>query len=460
MPYNFSYNPGVQDVSGQLLGQGIAQAGQGIAKGIDQYQRQQEENKKLAAQAKALEQLLPTYAQAAGIDPAEIDKLLAPSADESPRARAVRLSTSMEGFIETAKAKQQASENQARAAQAQLAQQEAARIQQQMGQQQRNQAAMNAALNGGITAPDLDRVIKDLPAGNRFQGLPAFQPNAGDIDQILGRYTQAGGQIDPSVAELFTRMDATQARREAARAGDGSDVIQKYTAEGVPYLMSKSRGVFQFAPESGAQKVASYVAEQEAKSKVDESSKLLSDLSDSAETARQKVATIDRISSLYSEGAKSGFGQPLLTQAAAMLQRAGFAQDGLANQQQLEKELNNMVLTTGRELMKGAGSVSNYERQLIGNASANINLTPQSNLQILNVIKRIGERSILLDQKRSELEQEGKSRVEIANELRRMREAMPVGADVLAPLSVTGAPGGANGPARVRRYDPKTGTLK
>lgn len=459
MPYNFSYNPGVQDVSGQLLGQGISQAGQGIAKGVDQYQRQQEENKKLAAQAKALEQLLPTYGQAAGIDPAEIDKLLAPSADESVRSRAVRLSTTMEGMIETAKAKQQASENQARAAQAQLAQQESARMQQQMAQQQRNQAAMSAALNGGITAPDIDKVIQDLPAGNRFQGLPTFQPNAADIDQLLGRYTQAGGQIDPSVAELFTRMDATQARREA-RGVDGNDVVQKYTAEGVPYLLSKSRGVFQFAPESSDQKVRGYIAEQEAKSKIDESSKLLSEVSDSAEIARQKVATIDRISALYSEGAKTGFGQPVLNQASAILQRAGYAQDGLANQQQLDKELNNMVLTTGRELMKGAGSVSNYERQLIGNASANSNLTPQANLQILNVIKRIGERSVMLDQKRSELEEAGKSRVEIANELRRLRDAMPVGADVLAPLSVTGAAGGANGPARIRRYDPKTGTLK
>lgn len=218
MPYNFSYNPGVQDVSGQLLGQGISQAGQGIASGVKDFQKEQDTTKLLGAQSKAFETIIPIYAQAIGMAPDEVKQTLAQNPEESIRQRAARLATFHEGMIETAKAKQQVSENQARAAQAQLAQQESARMQQQMAQQQRNQSAMNAALNGGITAPDLDRVIKELPAGNRFQGLPAFQPNAADIDAMLGRYTQAGGQIDPSVAELFTRMDATQARREAAKA--------------------------------------------------------------------------------------------------------------------------------------------------------------------------------------------------------------------------------------------------
>jgi len=45
------YNPGTQDISGQLLGQGIAQFGQGVASGIEQYGARKEKEQNIIAEA-------------------------------------------------------------------------------------------------------------------------------------------------------------------------------------------------------------------------------------------------------------------------------------------------------------------------------------------------------------------------------------------------------------------------
>ena len=93
------YNPGVQDMSGQILAQGISQFAQGVGGGIAAAGKRYDENKVLSGQVKALETLLPLYAQHTGATPEEIEKFLAPSPDESARQRAARLSQTVEGII-------------------------------------------------------------------------------------------------------------------------------------------------------------------------------------------------------------------------------------------------------------------------------------------------------------------------------------------------------------------------
>jgi hypothetical protein len=93
------YNPGVQDMRGQIWSQGIGQFAHGIARGVEEHGRRQEENKALTSQAKALETLLPLYAQKAGVNPEEIEQFLSPSPDESPRGRVARLSSAIEGIV-------------------------------------------------------------------------------------------------------------------------------------------------------------------------------------------------------------------------------------------------------------------------------------------------------------------------------------------------------------------------
>ena len=48
------YNPGVQDISGQLYGQGIAALGQGVGNAITQYYKDKENTKLLDTSANSL----------------------------------------------------------------------------------------------------------------------------------------------------------------------------------------------------------------------------------------------------------------------------------------------------------------------------------------------------------------------------------------------------------------------
>lgn len=181
-------------------------------------------------------------------------------------------------------------------------------------------------------------------------------------------------------------------------------------------------------PEQQA-KAASLI--EQAKSQAEDSQKFLTDVADNAENARVRASSIKRINNLYDAGATTGFGQPQLTAIQAALNRVGLAKGGLGNQQQLNKELSNLVMETGRDLMKGGGAVSNYERSLIQDATANPSLDPQANKQILKVMAAIADRAVIIDKKRQQLDEQGVPPVEIARELRKLRDSIPVGLESL-----------------------------
>lgn len=200
-------------------------------------------------------------------------------------------------------------------------------------------------------------------------------------------------------------------------------------------IFSPSTGGFSVLPQTPEQVAAVESAKSDADITAKNSANFLSDITSTAEDSRHTMGTVDRVIDLYGKGATSGFGQPLLTQSKAALNRFGLATNGLENQQQFENELNNLVLERGKAMMKGGGAVSNYERTMVERASANPNLTPQANMQILGVIKNIGQRNVQLDQLRSQLEDQGLSNVEIAKRLRKARDSMPINVDGLIGLS-------------------------
>jgi hypothetical protein len=170
---------------------------------------------------------------------------------------------------------------------------------------------------------------------------------------------------------------------------------------------------------------------KDAELKATDASRLLGEIGDAAESSRVAAGSLKRISDLYGQGATTGFGQPVLSAAQAALSRMTGKNVKLATQQQLEKELNNLVMEQGRALMKGGGAVSNYERELIAKSTANPSLDPQANLAILGVMQRVNERNVALDRRRIELDEQGKTGPEIARELRKLRDSMSVGVDAI-----------------------------
>lgn len=180
------------------------------------------------------------------------------------------------------------------------------------------------------------------------------------------------------------------------------------------------------------------MATEEAKKTVEDAHKLLGEVGDAAETSRVQSGAISRITDLYNKGATSGFGQPLLTQAAAAISRLTGKEVNIANQQQLEKEMGNLMLETSRSLMKGGGSVSNFERELVLKATANPSLTPQANMQILGVLNQIAQRNLSLEKERIRLDDLGVPPAQIAKEIRRMRDSSPINMDSLHALVAPG----------------------
>jgi hypothetical protein len=292
---------------------------------------------------------------------------------------------------------------------AQQAQVEALKRQNAMAAQaQAQDAADNAALNTAF-------------GGEPEKFLETYTKNKGSIAGLK----KLGFDVDRMLYPKPTTFDIERVRSTDTSGNPIEISIDKHTGKEI------ARGPVQRAvlsPEEEGRKAGLI---EEAKSKAEGATKFLSDLSDSAEDARQTSATVERIVSLYKEGAQTGFAQPTLTKIRSALARFGGGKEEIANQQQLEKELNNLVLERGRVLMKGGGSVSNYEREAVEKASANANLTPESNLQILGVLQAIGKRNLILEKKRLELEDDGLTSVEISKKLRTLRDSLPINVEAL-----------------------------
>lgn len=180
-------------------------------------------------------------------------------------------------------------------------------------------------------------------------------------------------------------------------------------------------------------------AEAEAKAGVEDAHKQLGEVGKNAEQARVQVAQIGRIQDLYANGATSGFGQDTLTKSAAALSRITGKDYNIGNQQQLEKELGKFVLDQASAL-SGQGQISDSERTAIQEAAANKTLSPQANMQILGVFKQIADRNIAMERERIRLDDAGVPPVQVAKEIRRLRDSMPINTENLgkaaAPVTV------------------------
>lgn len=394
------YAPGVVNNSGQILAQGISGAVDDISNGYKTFQQ----NNLLAQQAMAkfsgIAQANPDMVAYLAHDQANPElgsiygKLTKGGAVGFKDAAA--LATFADSFVGAKQKKQEQDYNQARMDELAQAQNQR-RVQ--AVQAQKDDAAFQGAMAGDKT----NILPSYLKAGGSISGLK----NLGfDVDKMLA--PNGGDKPQPQLVNL------PGGTRVAFSPGTGAISVLPQTPE-----------------ELGRAKAAETEATEGAKSAVAN----LSEITDAAESARHTIGSIDRIVQLYQGGAQSGFGQSTLTQARAALSRFGLAKDGIANQQQLEQELGNLVLQQTKETAKGQGSMSNYERELFQKAAANKTNAMESNLQILGVLRNVKDRSVKLDDLRTKLEDEGKSSVEISHALRKAMASMPVGIDNLIPMA-------------------------
>jgi len=243
----------------------------------------------------------------------------------------------------------------------------------------------------------------------------AFQKaTSGPKEKLIENFFAYGGSVE-GAKRLGFDVD-----KYLGASGVGS--MEPYIVDlgnGVKAIYSPKTGGFSPLPQTPEQIAAAESAKADAANTSLSSVKELDALSSASDLAQDNLRTLSRIEGLYSQpGVSTGWAQPAITEARAILDRFGVKTEGLANQQQLEKELNNLVLDRGKEFMKGGGSVSNFERQLISNALANPSLTKEANLAILQVMKLASQRQVALEDLRTQLEQKGMSPTEIAKSLR------------------------------------------
>jgi len=136
------YNPGVQDISGQLYAQGMERGQQYLNKGINQFFKTQEEETAFEAKNKAMLAMITANKEQFGLkDDESLKQFLKGSTFESQRDKYARMGTLVETNVMMANQKRAAanaqSENAQRAAQTRLLEINAAAHQQNMAAQEK-----------------------------------------------------------------------------------------------------------------------------------------------------------------------------------------------------------------------------------------------------------------------------------------------------------------------------------
>ena len=226
-------------MSGQILAQGISQFAQGVGGGIAAAGKRYDENKVLSGQVKALETLLPLYAQHTGATPEEIEKFLAPSPDESARQRAARLSQTVEGIIGAAAMKSRGLNDElvrTNTAGAQQAQQIAAA-------NRRDQVAQRGRVRGIYGGqPSREEIEAMIQTGSQFEDLGAGTPpanGAAGVQQML-----AAGVDDPRLLAAVDRILANEEfKPRMVDMGGGVTAMMTSRNSAVPLNRGASKAV-------------------------------------------------------------------------------------------------------------------------------------------------------------------------------------------------------------------------
>lgn len=444
------YNPGVVDQSGMLLAQGRLAGGMaalgGISQGIQTYQKNRLQNQILSSENEALiaglQQLqqmnVPGVAQMA---PPGMDKLIQKHLEGGGLNLndAMKLNAMLGTTLKTAQTTQN--------------------MQAQATQRQLQEQALAAQIAEGQQA------IQDV------QGLSTILKELKDQDQ----FTQEGfiaaaskGQISPrtlqslsgALASLTPRRESlgstTQQLAGKLRVAKQQELGRELTAQEDADLMIQAANLTRApgpaTPETTEQKLTA-----------ERASESLKKFNQGFEDAYSAEQSADLIISALDSGAKGGVLGPLRTTFSRV-----FNLDEATQQELLKKGVAGLTAAQARKLAAGLGAMSNADREFFVSSLPSFTDTDKANRFYAEMAMENAKFAREDEALRDQMEADGKSTQEIVTTLQRIRrERGPVGA--LVRDRVLGAKQLASGEtgaaaqqpaARVRRYDPATGSLK
>lgn len=422
------YNPGVTDISGQLLAQGRMSAAKSIGQGFQDFSANManymEEVKTARAKNKALEDLIKTHQQEFGFKtPEALDAFLA----ENPRENAMQRYSRMGQFIEGTMTAKKLEQAQQAIEQNKFIQQQALAKQE---QEKRDQEALNRVL--GMMAPkttsQAGEAITQGGFGADITGMSTAPVKVNGAPQSIQEIaSQLQGVSPKTIAEIdqFLKMVGPQ---KAGRVLDPTAAMPEYDpATGKTWMVVKdkqtgeviSRGEAPRSYASPEEMARSASLTKEAETEATSANTHLDSVRASAETSEIKLRDIRRIHELIDEGAKTGWGQPVINRATALLTRAGlWDASKQAKAEELQSLLSRDALAKTVEYMKGQGSITEAERSRIDAIAANVSMTPGANKNLLAATEAIAIKAKEAERLRRKLKEQKMSNVQISEELR------------------------------------------
>lgn len=185
---------------------------------------------------------------------------------------------------------------------------------------------------------------------------------------------------------------------------------------------------------------------EQAKTEAKDATDFLSALSTQAEAARLTRSQVKSLRDAYKAGAKGGTLQSYNTAIR------GFASDvlGITDPKLSAQRVRNMVLsqvTLGirQQVMKGTGAVSDLESKMIQQAYDLAAVDDKTASVMLDILDKVSERTITLQQKRRDYERQGITGMALKRKLEEDRDEIPIGVEDLAGKLTGGSADPASG---------------
>ena len=458
------YAPGVQDISGQLRAAGIAQAGQAwsqaignIGKDVADAFQTYKQNQYMTNQA------LGKFAAASQADQSLLRFLESGGQQEDPNAPKVPISPEvLKAYANMKSGKSDVydaavlgsladswQKNKAEQLQRQHIDLQNKLLTQQTEQNQRMadfmkqymapQAAVGTPAAGAAAPEGIAQFAGQAGAAGAVPAPAAGEPTPRDV---VAKLIQSTGKMPtPAQVTAQLRQDILEYRKNQIEskeyaspdvaAAAAKDAVSRgiYPEGTIPVVKKNAQtGSYYLETTTSSQEPAALAAqrkgmETEAVKKAEDAVTYNKNITATSEAAFDDMPRVDQALSLLKAGVPTGPGTELSNQWSSFLVRAGWASPEEAKKAAesgtLQTLLGEGLLKSSKKFAVGQGAVSNFERQLFADASANASKTPETNIRLLEMTKAAYLKSRAAEFERQKLEDQGLSESDIYKQMRR-----------------------------------------
>ena len=392
------FNPTIHTTNDGLA-RGIAQGAQALAAGLQGYYQKQEE-KKLNEQATSVFQKYlgsnPDMAKSIGLqDPTDTKAIGAMIKSLGGPAKAMEFGANAMQMQEMQKKQQEQAAVKAR-------------MESMLRMSQNPQGPLSNANAAQMQDPAAAAAIKAYGfSGDPRMATEVYGEQMKQMAANAGRAPVREDAISPfsyrGVDEKGNPIEITKDKRTGAVIGQGP--------------VNQPPRAYPGADEVRGIKMAEKDAENESKMNFD----YVNDTINSAKSAKELLASNQKVLNLYKDGAKTGWGQDFLTSLGSFGVSAGLIKkEDQAKQEQLRTAFAVGQLANAKEFMKGMGATTESERTRVDNAGARFENQDLANLNIIGTTMALANHRIAKERERQRLYDSGiKSGADVAEKLRR-----------------------------------------